>query len=1020
MTADPKALLEHASWLRRLARHLVGDDAEELVQETWVAALRRPPEHDRDVRPWLRAVATNLARFRWRSAKNRRAREEASGERGEAPSSEDLLERHETQQLLARLVGELDEPFRTTILLSYAEGLTPTQIARRLGVPAGTVRWRRKEALERLRVQLDAAHRGDRRAWMIAFVPLATRRTASASGLAFAVIAVVLVASLGWWLVGRGESSSSSPVEPPIARSSVGPQQPQRAAVALPDLVDPPGWLAQAGVPRRRITGRVIADGKPAAGVLVRLTSELTDTGVIPVRDLRSGADGRFDFGEQLPRPYVVAAAAPAKLAALRHLDLRDPTAPEDIELVLVSCVASLHGTVSDASGGPIAGAEILREGAIGTETATDGSYELCVLPTAASLSQLHLMVSADGYGTLGFGASPSGRVRRDLVLSPEAVVTGRVLSPDGKPVEHAKVWLEPDIDGAAPPIEWPGAIAAETDAVGRFRIAGVGAGRLRVFAAGRGLTAHPVDIALGAGDSRELELTMRATGIVRGRVVHAGQPVAGVRIETKYPDWLACTADCSDSAISQGDGSFVLDRVALGPARFETRPFRIVSPRELAIVEGDRNSIELVVEPLGAIRGKVTRHGVPVPFARIGIWGTSSSEMNADAAGRYEATGLEPGTYSFYADDTRLGAGIASTDSVRVALAEQVSHDVELAWGARVSGTVVDPTRQPVVGAHIRVREVVDDARAIDVGRCVTGTGGAFACAQLRGGAAYEIGVFANEDAAHAFRFVSPPPTLTLANGDARVDNVQLVVDPAVRAVAGVVVDRDGGPIADARVVAMTTEQRRVFSTNPRTVTADDGAFRIAHLAPGEYVLEVSTVDGRHARRTVPAGTSNLSLVVESPQCDAAARTELPNLTKPTARLVWEDQIALVGWKLPERVQPGTPFEITFVYEVLRPIGRKWTVFVHLDGALRHNADHEPAAGRCPTSAWRAGDRIVDRFTTTIPAKYPPGAYAIWTGFFTGWTPRYRNLVVTDAPSGVQNRDTHPNAIRIGELRVE
>lgn len=83
------------------------------------------------------------------------------------PSSDELLERHEAQQLLARLVGELGEPYRSTILLRYAEGLEPTEIAHRQGVPAGTVRWRVKEGLARLRAELDEAHGGDRRAWLI-------------------------------------------------------------------------------------------------------------------------------------------------------------------------------------------------------------------------------------------------------------------------------------------------------------------------------------------------------------------------------------------------------------------------------------------------------------------------------------------------------------------------------------------------------------------------------------------------------------------------------------------------------------------------------------------------------------------------------------------------------------------------------------------------------------------------------------------------------------------------------------
>ena len=85
------------------------------------------------------------------------------------------------------------------------------------------------------------------------------------------------------------------------------------------------------------------------------------------------------------------------------------------------------------------------------------------------------------------------------------------------------------------------------------------------------------------------------------------------------------------------------------------------------------------------------------------------------------------------------------------------------------------------------------------------------------------------------------------------------------------------------------------------------------------------------------------------------------------------------------------------------------------------HNADHDPASGRCPTSTWRAGDRILDRFTTTLDAKHSPGSYVIWTGFFTGWAPRFRNLIVTDAPvSSRGDLDSHPNAIRLGEIRVE
>src|SRR6185369_2555455 len=130
---------------------------------------------DRPLRPWLARVVRNAARFRRRSETNRAAREIVAAEHADTSTatSEELLARHELQQLLARLVAELDEPFRTAILLRYAEGLEPSQIARRLDVPPSTVRWRVKEGLERLRRRLDDTHAGNRKAWMLALAPIA-------------------------------------------------------------------------------------------------------------------------------------------------------------------------------------------------------------------------------------------------------------------------------------------------------------------------------------------------------------------------------------------------------------------------------------------------------------------------------------------------------------------------------------------------------------------------------------------------------------------------------------------------------------------------------------------------------------------------------------------------------------------------------------------------------------------------------------------------------------------------------
>jgi DNA-directed RNA polymerase specialized sigma24 family protein len=57
-------LLHHSEWLAALARRLVRDgaSADDLVQETWLAALRHPPAAGRSVRAWLTTVARRLAR----------------------------------------------------------------------------------------------------------------------------------------------------------------------------------------------------------------------------------------------------------------------------------------------------------------------------------------------------------------------------------------------------------------------------------------------------------------------------------------------------------------------------------------------------------------------------------------------------------------------------------------------------------------------------------------------------------------------------------------------------------------------------------------------------------------------------------------------------------------------------------------------------------------------------------------------------------------------------------------------
>jgi RNA polymerase sigma-70 factor (ECF subfamily) len=172
--ADIASLLAHAGWLRRFALALVrdADEAEDLAQDTMLSAWRHPMAGAE--RGWLSPVARNLAVDRFRASRRRQGREHAteSLRAGRVATPEELIGDAQIHKQVAEVVVGLSEPFRQAIVLRFYEGRSSADIARELAVPEGTVRWRVKEGLERVRRKLDAQHGNDRSAWVAALAPL--------------------------------------------------------------------------------------------------------------------------------------------------------------------------------------------------------------------------------------------------------------------------------------------------------------------------------------------------------------------------------------------------------------------------------------------------------------------------------------------------------------------------------------------------------------------------------------------------------------------------------------------------------------------------------------------------------------------------------------------------------------------------------------------------------------------------------------------------------------------------------
>ena len=163
-------LLRHSQWLRPLAFRLLrdGDEADDAVQETYLAALERPPAPSRDPAGWLGGVLRNLSFQKIRRRRRREARERrAARPEAVAATPDSLLERAELFRQVVEAVLALDEPYRSSILLRFFDELPPREISRRQRVPLDTVNSRLRRAIDKLRVRLDGVP-GGRAVWSAA------------------------------------------------------------------------------------------------------------------------------------------------------------------------------------------------------------------------------------------------------------------------------------------------------------------------------------------------------------------------------------------------------------------------------------------------------------------------------------------------------------------------------------------------------------------------------------------------------------------------------------------------------------------------------------------------------------------------------------------------------------------------------------------------------------------------------------------------------------------------------------
>ena len=129
---------------------------QEVFLEIWRSAASFSPERG-SARAWVVTMARRRAVDRVRSSQAARDREEQW--RGYMPDIDLTVQAVEDSlagEDVRRALDAVGEPQRSTLVMAYFTGLTHTEIARRTGVPLGTVKTRIRNGIARLRKEMGA------------------------------------------------------------------------------------------------------------------------------------------------------------------------------------------------------------------------------------------------------------------------------------------------------------------------------------------------------------------------------------------------------------------------------------------------------------------------------------------------------------------------------------------------------------------------------------------------------------------------------------------------------------------------------------------------------------------------------------------------------------------------------------------------------------------------------------------------------------------------------------------------